>query len=140
MATCFRFLRVAGDVLAMSDACLSQVGLSHNRFTILFLLCRADDAGLTPSELADRLGVPRATMTGLLDGLERDGLIQRVRTASDRRSVMIRLTSRGRAFVDRDVPVHCERMSALMNVLDESERKALDAILTKLEAAVGEMK
>lgn len=140
VATCLRFLRVAGDVLTASDTCLSRVGLSQSRFGVLFQLARAAAEGLTPSELAERVGVPRATMTGLLDSLQAEGLVQRIPSARDRRSLSVQLTPRGQEFVEREVPSHCGRMSEMMSALDEAERALLDRVLDKLEAAVGGMR
>ena len=139
VATCLHFLRVSANVLAASDACLGRIGLSQSRFGILFLLARADAGQLRPSELAAGIGVPRATMTGLLDGLEREGLIKRVPARDDRRAIAIHLSPKGRAFVSREVPAHCDRLSGMMAALDEAERRALDRILGKLESAVTRM-
>jgi DNA-binding MarR family transcriptional regulator len=50
---------------------------------------------LSPSELARRAGVHPATMTGVLDRLERDGWVARERDLADRRGVVVR-TLRGR--------------------------------------------
>jgi len=45
---------------------------------------------VTPSALAQRAGLHPATMTGIIDRLERDGWVQRERDPSDRRAVLIR--------------------------------------------------
>jgi DNA-binding MarR family transcriptional regulator len=56
----------------------------------------SDGAKLTVTELAHRVGCRATTMTSVLDRLERRGWIARVRHATDRRSVLVRLTRTGR--------------------------------------------
>jgi len=70
---------------------LSRFGLSQGKFTILILLLDAKE-GMQPSKLAADAGVTRATITGLLDGLERDGLIKREHDQGDRRTLTVRMT------------------------------------------------
>jgi len=59
----------------------------------------ARSGGLTPTELASLSGVHPATLTGILDRLERGGWIQRERGAGDRRSVTVRPAPRSSARV-----------------------------------------
>src|SRR5688500_15850552 len=70
-------LRVASDVLDGLEAFLAAKKISQGKFTVLMLLNREPDVGISPSDLADRSGVTRATITGLLDGLSREKLISR---------------------------------------------------------------
>src|SRR5579864_498175 len=65
-----------------------------------------DGAGtpLTPSQVSDRVLIASATMTATLDLLERRGWIRRVPNPADRRSVLIEITSEGRAATDQLLP------------------------------------
>ena len=69
-------------------------GLSEGRLGVLFRLYRCGDMPL--GELADDLVMTPRNVTGLVDHLERDGLVARVPDAEDRRSVRARLTESGR--------------------------------------------
>src|SRR5215831_3741378 len=69
-------------------------GLSETRLGILFTLRHAG-AGVPLGALAARLHVSARNVTGLIDHLERDGLVARVPDPEDRRSVQARLTDRG---------------------------------------------
>ncbi|UUZ64604.1 hypothetical protein LP417_06450 [Polaromonas sp. P1-6] len=62
---------------------------------LLFLLDAASE-GLAPNVLGERAGVTRVTVTGLLDGLERETMTERQADARDRRALRIRLTRKGR--------------------------------------------
>ena len=76
----------------------AQHGLSEGRLGILFRLYRCGDMPL--GELADDLVTTPRNVTGLVDHLERDGLVERIPDADDRRSVRARLTAAGRTRID----------------------------------------
>jgi len=73
-------------------------GLSEGRMGVLFRLFRCGDMPL--GELADDLSMTPRNVTGLVDHLERDGLVTRVPDAEDRRSIRASLTSTGRARIE----------------------------------------
>lgn len=137
---CLLLLRVASDVLGRLEQCFADAGLSQARFTVLMLLHRPGapavepPAAATPSDLADRAGVTRATMTGLLDGLEREGLIEREPCAADRRMLTVRITDLGRTRLESMLPGYFRLVSELMSPLTEPQRLALIELLTPLRA------
>ena len=73
-------------------------GLSEGRLGVLFRLYRRGDCQL--GELADDLDSTPRNITGLVDHLERDGLVERVPDADDRRSIRARLTDAGRGRIE----------------------------------------
>jgi DNA-binding MarR family transcriptional regulator len=133
---CIALIRVAGEMISGFGEHFARHGTSQGRFIILVLLNRDPDKGLSPSELADMSSVTRATVTGLLDGLESDGLVRRAHTASDRRSHTICLTAKGKRFMNRMLPDHFRRMAGLMGNLSESERRRLMELLSKVRTGV----
>ena len=140
-------LLTGDDVFAVSERNLTEHGISHGRFGVLMLLWRSnqprpteavDDADCvpgprTPAELADAAGVTRATMTGLVDTLERDGLVKREPDPNDRRMMSVVLTSKGEKFLQNFLPGHFKLISSLMATLTEAERKALVSLLMKVQ-------
>jgi DNA-binding MarR family transcriptional regulator len=88
------------------------------------------------SDIADSVGVSRATMTGLLDGLERDELIRRVDHREDRRRITITLTANGRRLLDQILPDHFRRVAGLMSNLSANDRKKLLELLGKVRAGI----
>jgi DNA-binding MarR family transcriptional regulator len=138
-------LRTGDEVFRVTENNYVRHGLSQGRFGVLMLLKKrsspvADGAGesclaagpLTPAELADAAGVTRATMTGLIDTLERDGLVKRVRDANDRRMMSVNLTPKGRKLLEKILPSHFRAMAGIMSPLKESERKTLVSLLNKI--------
>ena len=139
-SACDAFLNLlrTGDAAAEAEGeFLAGCGVSHGRFTVLMLLNRLCEEPLTPAELAEASGVTRATMTGLVDTLEKDGLALREADPGDRRTVLVRLTEKGQAFLDAILPDFFRRVSAIMQPLDARERKQLVTLLQKIQRGLG---
>lgn len=122
-------LRVATDLSLALDTCLSKHDLLQGRWWVLILLMREESLTSTPSILAEKVGVTRATMTGLLDGLEQNGLVTRVFAKEDRRSVNIQLTNAGQAKLDVVMPDYYRRLKQCMQGLSEEKRTQLQQLL-----------
>ena len=89
-------LRVAGKALRhQMDRFADRHGLSEGRLFLLFQLGRAPQHQLALGEIADHLDVSPRNVTGLIDHLEKDGLVERVHDLADRRSIQARLTPGG---------------------------------------------
>lgn len=131
-------LHTGDECFRAIEANLSQHNVTQGRFGVLMSLwghCRGDppDAALSPAELADRTAVTRATMTGLIDTLERDGLVTRAPDTEDRRMMAVCLTPKGRSALNEILPEHFRRMATLMHSLSETERKTLVRLLNKIK-------
>lgn len=87
--------------------------------------------------MAEQAGVTRATVTGLLDGLEREALIQRLADASDRRALRIRLTRKGKQMARKVLDQHGRWIAGLFGNLSVSERKQLALLLDKVAGNLG---
>jgi len=128
-------LRAGDEAYRRSEAFFNEHGMTPGRFTVLMLLYDKL-AGVTleqtPAELAEKAGVARATITGLVDTLERDGLVTRKHDSGDRRMMLIHLTAKGQAALEAMLPGHFKQMAAQMAPLSEHERKALVRILNKV--------
>jgi DNA-binding MarR family transcriptional regulator len=133
-------LRVASDVLEAFAAHLARHGTSQGRFAVLMMLDRYEETDLLPSELAEKIGVTRATMTGLLDGLEKEGFVQRRQHPDDRRALTVHLTESGQKFLENMLPEHYRRIAGLMSGLDSAERRQLVHLLKKVSANTGSIR
>jgi len=128
-------LRTGDEAFRVTEEHFQAEGLSQGRFTALMLLydktCGQTHV-LTPAQLAERSGVTRATMTGLIDTLERDGMVTRKPDPADRRQLCVELTPRGIAFLEKILPEHFRRISLLMEALSENERRTIVRLLGKI--------
>lgn len=130
MRMCFEVLTLASAIDRACAARLAPHRLSEGKFVLLFLL-RDMTEGLAPHELAKQAGVTRATVTGLLDGLQRDGYLERHLDPKDRRRVSVRLTAQGQAMAQRLFSEHNQWISALFAGFDPQECEALSALLKR---------
>ena len=69
--------------------------LTLAQMDVLIALARAEDASLSCSEIAERTLITKGGITGILDRLEARGLVKRIPSRDDRRSVLIRLSAKG---------------------------------------------
>lgn len=107
-------MTVLSTARMIDQACarmLSPHGLSEGRFAALLVV--EAQGGASPSAIADSLGVTRATVTGLLEGLERSGLVTRAIDSADRRSHAVSLTAGGKALVAELIPVYSNWLGQL---------------------------
>lgn len=128
---CFQTLSLASAIDRDCAALLAPHGLSEGRFVLLFLLDAAGD-GLAPNVLAEQSGVTRATVTGLLDGLEREALIERTADSTDRRALRIQLTRKGKQMAKKVVDQHGRWIAGLFGNLSATERRQLTTLLDKV--------
>ena len=127
------FLRVASDIFANQQAFFGRYELSEGKLVVLQLLRQAPHYRLTPSTLAKAAGVTRGTMTGLLIGLERSGLVKRDEHPEDRRMLSIELTEAALDLFERILPERINRTMEFMSSLTEEEQHQLRAFLEKME-------
>lgn len=131
----------SGQVDRVLESHFAQWNLSRGRFMALMLLyrkCNAnfvdggipEESALSPSELASQLDVTRGNMTGLIDGLEREGWIRRENDPEDRRGLLIHMTEDGKERLEKMLPVHFERMGKFLSKMTASEA---DGLLTGVE-------
>src|SRR5690606_21293334 len=119
------------ELAAALESSLARQGISAGRLRILAQLM---DQGrpATHSELAQWSGVTNGTITGLVDGLEREGYVRREPSPDDRRVVMIALTPAGLAHVKKILPDHLTRLARLMSGLTKAQQRTLVQLLLKV--------
>jgi DNA-binding MarR family transcriptional regulator len=115
-------LMAAGEKLRhASEVHFARFDLSTGRYRLLADLEDHDGEEL-PSQLAEHLGVTRATITGLIDTLERDGLVIRRTSAFDGRQKSVVLTEQGAQKLKEMAAEHFARLEAMVSSLSKDER------------------
>ncbi|HLL52910.1 MAG TPA: MarR family transcriptional regulator [Myxococcaceae bacterium] len=109
---------------------VEELGLTPPQLHAVFWL--GNDGALTMGELARRIGITEKTVTGVVDRLERDGHAQRERDEQDRRVVRVRLSPGGAALHKTFRARMTEKMTWLLGLLDEPDRRDLFRILETL--------
>lgn len=113
-----------------SESLHRRLGWSWAGFRIMNLLWAAGP--LESRQLGRLSGSSRATISSLLNTLERDGLVARDRSETDRRQVLVRLTEDGRGRLGEGLRSQADRDRAWFAVLSPEEQDQLGALLQKL--------
>jgi DNA-binding MarR family transcriptional regulator len=137
--TYLQLLRTGDELLALDEQVLNSYGTRHGRFNLLMILLKYGEGEATPAGLADKTGVTRATISGLLDGLEKDGFVLRRPDPEDRRLIRVHLTAAGHAFLDKVRPGYCHWFSSIVEPLDQEERQQLVFLLEKIRTRLSEL-
>ncbi|WP_134685347.1 MarR family winged helix-turn-helix transcriptional regulator [Brevibacillus migulae] len=134
--TALLFMRVATNVFHHIHDNLARFGISQGKFNLLMIFYKESDRSFLPSELAEKAGITRATVTGLLDGLEREGLVERKSHPKDRRMIMTRMTQKGIERMQAVLPDHFLLISRLMQGLTEEDRRMLISYIERIDAEI----
>jgi MarR family transcriptional regulator, organic hydroperoxide resistance regulator len=112
----------------------SQFGLTGPQLTVIKLLESFGDISL--SSLSERIRAQNSTVTGIIDRMEREGLVRRERSTSDRRVIYIRLSEKG-ARLARQIEVEpMEIFRGALSSLTRDDVRELLRILTKMQKRV----
>jgi DNA-binding MarR family transcriptional regulator len=100
MAAVTSVMRVEQILMARLNALLRPFDLTFPRYEALMLLHFTRTGALPLGKMGDRLQVHRTSVTNIVDGLERTGLVRRTAHARDRRSTLAEITDRGREIAE----------------------------------------
>ena len=129
-------LMAAGAKLGhASEIHFSRFGLSTGRYRLLADL-EDNEGELLPSQLAEHLGVTRATVTGLIDTLARDGLVSRRSSSVDGRQKAVILTEQGAQKLREMANEHFARLEAMVGLLSIQERSVFLDLLDRVTQGI----
>lgn len=112
---------------------LSDTHLTYPQF---FLLCHlSTEKSLAMSNIAKMMGHSTAAATGMVDKLQEMGYIQRIAAVSDRRKIMVKITSHGCKFVDSIHKLMAADLATLLQSQQEDNplRRAKELLDSQLE-------
>lgn len=129
----------------------TKFGSAYSRFVRLCIPSRPGDAVTAPrlsllgllmtqgekmimSDLADRLGVSSRTMTVLVDGLEKEGMVRRASDPKDRRATVVEITPEGTSVAKRLIGPHRANVATLFEIFDPEETATLAEMLRRMNA------
>lgn len=123
--------KLSTDLDVSLDAYFAKYNLSVGRFTLLNLLSFFEE-GLMPSELANKVGVTQATISGLINSLEKANLVSRQTHKKDGRAFVIKLTTNGSELVQKICPEYFGRIDKIMDAFSTEEKQSLRDLMLKL--------
>jgi len=127
-------IRTRGLLERVQQTYFAQFGLTGSQWAILRHLHRAEEegqVGLRLTDLSDRLLLRPPSVTGVVDRLERAGLVVREGSPTDLRAKQVMLTERGREIIDRVLAVHGEQIESVLGGLSADEVSELHRILVR---------
>jgi DNA-binding MarR family transcriptional regulator len=111
-----------------------RADLTGPQLTVLKMLEGLGDLSL--SDLSERIRAQNSTVTGIIDRMEREGLVVRARSTEDRRVVHIKLTDRGAKIAAQIAVEPMEIFRTALESLSAGEMRDLLKILTKIARRV----
>ncbi len=100
----------------------------HNYLTVLYFA----PGGLTLRDLSLLVHTSNSAVTPIVTALERDGLVRRTGNPADGRSVVAKITRKGRALIGKTFPVHHRNIERGLAPLSPAERRTLADLLAKV--------
>lgn len=133
---CAMNLVLTAELLQKCIASLIQpFNLSPATGLVLSILADSDTP-LSPNAIADRLIISRASVTSLLDSLEKRGFVKRQPHPSDRRMLLVKLTNSGRQVANQFRPIVHQHQKVWLKALNEKEQEQLIQMLHRLQASL----
>ncbi|WP_459501136.1 MarR family winged helix-turn-helix transcriptional regulator [Bacillus sp. C1] len=136
-------LWISDNVLDAIDMDLAPLGISESKldFLLLFILREIEmneeeATSMSPSDIANRLGITRASVTGLLDWMEKRALIVRYHHSEDRRRLKVKITPKGRELVFLSLPTFWSSCATLVDDFNQEERQILEKLLNKMQISM----
>jgi DNA-binding MarR family transcriptional regulator len=118
---------------------LREHNLTIPEFDLLAVLRRCGPPFRQPvGVLCDHTLLSSGAMTNRIDRVEQKGIVRRERNPGDRRGVLVALTPKGRALIDKLIPERLEEAHERVSVLTVKDQRQLDVLLTRFLAALSE--
>ncbi len=124
--------RITRAIDLHSRELLQAYGLTSPQLAALRELGRREAVSM--SELARAMHLSQATLTGVLDRLEKRGLARRARSGTDRRSVVVQLTDEGRVLLESAPPLLQEQFRRRYDQLADWEQSQMLSMLQRVAA------
>lgn len=115
-----------------SDGHVREMGLTSPQFDVIATL--GDTEGMSMKDLAAATLVTKGTLTGIVDRLEKKGLLRREVPPENRRSFTVVLTDEGESLFQQVFPQHIAHLQQRFERLTMDELEQLRALLEKLKA------
>ena len=130
-------LRACGLLRQVQEPYFTRFGISGSQWGILRVLQREELAGnreLPLKTVSERLLIQPPSVTGVVDRLERQGLVKRSSSAKDMRVRHLSLTPRGRDLIACVLEGHPERIRSLFAPIPPEEQRTVLGLLDRLNA------
>lgn len=128
--TFIKLMRATESFNKMTNLGFKEAGLTESQFGILEALYHL--GSMCQSKLGEKILKSRGNITLVIDNLEKQGLVERIRSKEDRRYIEISLTKSGESLIKKVFPKHSQEIANFFSILTEGEIEKLGEICKKL--------
>lgn len=125
-----KLARASSTFGRLSAKDIERYGLTQPQFSVLEALGHLGP--LPIGDVSRKMLVTGGCMTVIIDNLEKEGLVERIRKPSDRRVTLVQLTPKGSDLFEDIFKQHAEVIADLASVLSQDEQHQLSLLLKKL--------
>ena len=130
---CFQVGKISRKMAKLTRDAVAPYGLTTTQFFLLTALYEEEDISI--SALAQKVVLDKATLTGLIDRLERDGFVTRQTSHEDRRTVRVCLTPKAEELRETLTNLYHHINRRFLSLLTEEERETFEQVVSKIENA-----
>lgn len=139
MAVLGRIYRISNLVRPGIEATFATFGLDRGEFDVISTLRRSGPPyRLTPTELYTSLMISSGGLTHRLGRLEKAGLVERLPSPSDGRSLIVGLTEKGKALSEQAFRTDMANEANVLSAMDADRREKLESLLRELHLAIAD--
>ena len=125
-------IKTSNLVMKIADRFFANHILTDVQFNILMILKQAPKEGISQQGISEQLVVTKSNVVGLLDRMERSGLVERRPHPTDRRYHRVVLTATGRKILEKVEAEYLAEVDRIMSPLNESEKKTVISATEKI--------
>ncbi|MHB1126317.1 MAG: MarR family winged helix-turn-helix transcriptional regulator [Bacillota bacterium] len=131
---CFKLGATARRIQRYYNGRYQEHGITIAQSFILFALLERD--GLNVKQIAERVILDSSAITGILDRMENENLVERRKDPEDRRALNVYLTNKGKLLAEEVYPIAMEFNSKIRASLSEEESDALTNCLASIDKTI----
>lgn len=129
------YITTSVDLMKALEHDVAPYGITMGDYQLLAMISEAPERRLRLCDLADALRLSRGGLTRRMDGVLRNGLVERVQDQSDKRAAFAELTTKGWNLLKKVAPIHLQSVRDLMiDHLSRAEIKAIGNAFGKISA------
>ena len=132
LATVRALVRAYQAFSSYSETFVRQYDLTSAQFDVVATL--GNTQGLSMGDIGEKTLITKGTLTGVVDRLERKGLVTRETPPENRRSVVVQLTAAGQQLFEQVFPAHIDDIKQHLDPLDPSEMELLRRLLNRMQS------
>jgi len=119
---------------------VTPYGITRAGFNVLRILSRSEAKACKQNEISQLMLVSRANITGLVDSLSRQLLVERINDPHDRRVNMVKILPKGEKLLEDLLPGYYKHMHDICSIFTAEEKKIFNHLLTRLRNRTDDLK